>query len=155
MSIKDFKERRKRHLEIIVKRETSCHPRWPMEKIILDKEKKDVLCQGNQFWVDSWVSIDLFGLLTTLVYIIITIIWLCDNEIKSIAATRGYYSVFFLVVVWLRLNRSFQFLTSFGHFISCLGHCLIATLRFGFLYMEFFIPFACGFWVFFGGKRGG
>jgi len=155
MSKKDFKERRETHLESIVNRETSCHPRWPTEKIILDKEKEDVLRQGNQFWVDTWLLIDLFGLLATLVYIILTIIWLCDNELKSIASARGYYSVFFLIVVWLRLNRSLQFLTSLGQFISCLGHCLIATLRFGFLYMEFFIPFACGFWVFFGGKREG
>lgn len=57
-----------------------------------------------------------------------------------------------LIFMWLHFMKSCRPFKSLGPFITMLGHVLQDTLRFAFLFFEFFIPYVCAFWIVFGGK---
>ena len=80
-------------------------------------------------------------------------IWIGRPSTPHINAIKIYYSAAFLVVVWIRLNNCFHYSQTVGAFVAMLGECVVAVARFGFLFLEFFIPFTCSFWVLFGGRR--
>ena len=50
----------------------------------------------------------------------------------------------------MKACRAFKAL---GPFITLLGHVVEDTLKFAFLYFEFFIPYCCAFWIIFGGAE--
>ncbi len=56
-----------------------------------------------------------------------------------------------LIFMWLHFMKSCRPFTSLGPFITMLGHVMQDTLRFAFLFFEFFIPYVCAFWIIFGG----
>ena len=56
-----------------------------------------------------------------------------------------------LIVIWLRFMRSCRAFRSLGPFIAILGSVIADTLKFAFLFFEFFIPYTVGFWILFGG----
>ena len=60
-----------------------------------------------------------------------------------------------LVFIWLRLMRSCRGFRSLGPFIAILGSVIADTLKFAFLFFEFFIPYTVGFWIIFGGAEHG
>ena len=60
-----------------------------------------------------------------------------------------------LVIIWLRFMRSCRAFRSLGPFIAILGSVIADTLKFAFLFFEFFIPYTVGFWILFGGKKHG
>ena len=82
----------------------------------------------------------------------VNILWFA-YPIHLTKAINVYYNVFFLVIVWLHLNRSLVFSPSIGPFITILVYSTKAVVQFAFLFAEFFIPFVCGFYVMFGGVR--
>ena len=57
-----------------------------------------------------------------------------------------------LIFLWLHFMKSCRPFKSLGPFITMLGHVMQDTLRFAFLFFEFFIPYVCAFWIVFGGK---
>ena len=50
----------------------------------------------------------------------------------------------------MKVFRAFEAL---GPFIVMIGHIIKDTLIFGFLYIMFFIPYVCAFWIIFGGDE--
>ena len=61
-----------------------------------------------------------------------------------------------LIIIWLRLMRSCRAFRTLGPFIAILGSVAKDTLKFAFLFFEFFIPYTMGFWIIFGdGEFGG
>lgn len=52
-----------------------------------------------------------------------------------------------LIFMWLHFMKSCRPFKSLGPFISMLGHVGQDTLRFAFLFFEFFIPYVCAFWI--------
>ena len=51
--------------------------------------------------------------------------------------------------------RSCRGFRSLGPFIAILGSVIADTLKFAFLFFEFFIPYTVGFWIIFGGSVNG
>lgn len=131
------------------------HPRWPIEQRLRDKKEELVERLSYSLLSDGWTAIEITTLIMSTVEFIIMLMWLNGKHIKYIDETNQYYAAVFMLILWIRLNRSLRFLQSLGPFIAMLGECLTATAQFGFLFFEFFIPFACAFWVIFGGNREG
>ena len=57
---------------------------------------------------------------------------------------------FFVIVLWLRLMKNFRPFIFFGPFIAILGYVIQDTLKFSFLYFEFYIPYCAIIWIIFG-----
>ncbi|XP_064411171.1 transient receptor potential channel pyrexia-like [Latimeria chalumnae] len=57
-----------------------------------------------------------------------------------------------IIFLWLRLMKHVRAFRAMGPFIVMLGKIMDDVLRFLFLYAEFYIPYACAFWIIFGGK---
>ena len=55
-----------------------------------------------------------------------------------------------LIIIWLRLMRSCRAFRTLGPFIAILGSVAKDTLKFAFLFFEFFIPYTMAFWIIFG-----
>ena len=132
-----------------------CHPAWPLEVISLKNNIEILGRRSSKFFTKGWNVIEAFCLLMATIQMILNIYWYCKPENSSVFSTRMYFSAIFIVITWLRLNRALSTLQWLGPFIDMLGECAIASARFGFLYTEFYVPFAVMFWVIFGrsGKK--
>jgi len=146
------KEKTRIRADIEIAREF-IHPRWPIEQRLLDK--KSELCDRLtiSMLTDGWTVIEILALIMSTVQFIIVIISLAGPNVEYIENTKKYYSAVFVLLIWIRLNRSLRYLQTLGPFIAMLGECITSTAQFGFLFFEFFIPFAAAFWVLFGGTR--
>lgn len=95
--------------------------------------------------------------------------WLTFLAVLTVTITRGvsilggskfaddlHYRVVAvtLILIWLRLMKFFRSFQTLGPFITMLGHVIDATIKFGFLFFEVFIPYCCAFWILFGGVSG-
>ncbi|XP_055007374.1 transient receptor potential cation channel subfamily A member 1-like [Boleophthalmus pectinirostris] len=65
-------------------------------------------------------------------------------------ATLRLFSVS-IIFLWLRLMKYVRAFRLMGPFIVMLGKVAADVMRFLFLYVEIFIPYACSFWIIFGG----
>ena len=143
-------EKRRRRAQLY-NSEEFCHPRWPGDMSTQEKDVETVNNLESQFWKDGWTIIEVVCLFLGCVKTIITIYWYINPEGTKEHYTRLYYSAFFVLVVWIRLNRCFKYHQTLGPFVEMLQECALASTRIGFLFFEFVIPFAVAFWVFFGG----
>lgn len=57
-----------------------------------------------------------------------------------------------IIFLWLRLMKHVRAFRLMGPFIVMLGSIIGDVMRFLFLYAEIFIPYACSFWIMFGGS---
>ncbi|XP_028279885.1 uncharacterized protein LOC114447691 [Parambassis ranga] len=57
-----------------------------------------------------------------------------------------------VIFLWLRLMKHVRAFRLMGPFIVMLGNIIGDVMRFLFLYLEIFIPYACSFWIMFGGQ---
>ncbi|CAH1772535.1 unnamed protein product [Owenia fusiformis] len=128
------------------------HPRWPEEDLFLIQEKRDLDDAKPQYFNDFWNVFD----------------WICYFMLSVCVGTH-IGDVFFhtdflarlhirimavtIILIWLRLMKNARAFATLGPFIVMLGHMVGDIVKFGFLYLEFFIPFACAFWMIFGGKK--
>ena len=146
-----YSEWRRKQMQIEL---SHCHPRWINERPFLEAEvnRLDVT---TSFWSYGWNIIEAFVLFLAIIYFAITmLLYSFSNNNKIINARTGLASCI-LLACWLRLNRSLMFFQSIGPFITMLGETINATVQFGFLFFEFFVPFVCAAWVTFGGVRKG
>lgn len=139
----------------IAKEQKTCHPQWKFEKILLDKKLELVDSLENRFWKDRWNIVELLCLIMGIGESILVFSAIALESSTVVQKVSDYYTAFFIIVVWLRLNRCLRSISLFGPFIAMLGQCAIATAQFGFLYFEFYIPFSAAIWVTFGGIRTG
>eukprot|EP00111_Clytia_hemisphaerica_P001930 TCONS_00005430-protein len=134
-------------------REKHVHPRWEVEANLLNKEKDTIERRSTNYWSNGWNIIEVTCLVLSVVQFLIVMLWIGRPSTRYIHSIKIYYSAAFLVVVWIRLNNCFHYSQTVGAFVAMLGECVVAVARFGFLFLEFFIPFTCAFWVLFGGNR--
>uniref|UniRef100_A0A8B9JBJ2 Si:ch73-193i2.2 n=1 Tax=Astyanax mexicanus TaxID=7994 RepID=A0A8B9JBJ2_ASTMX len=91
-----------------------------------------------------------------LVYILlIAVLGFHMADIYLVSPTLQTYSLRLFAVtiifLWLRLMKHVRAFRPMGPFIVMLGKIVGDVLRFLFLYAEIYIPFACAFWIIFGG----
>lgn len=128
-----------------------CHIRWPEEKRYLTSEMSLIHRSTKPFFKNGW---NIFELVTNIALglVVITRILACSAEKSQFDGIHYKMFSVFLIMLWLRFMKSCQCYQSLGPFITMLGHVVTDTMKFGFLFFEFFIPYVCAFWILFGGK---
>ncbi|XP_021464062.1 transient receptor potential cation channel subfamily V member 5 isoform X1 [Oncorhynchus mykiss] len=127
------------------------HPMWPEEKHFLEEQIKLIHRMKGNYLQDPWNIFD------WLVYILLMAVFgIHVADIFLLGGTLRDYSLrLFAVVIiflWLRLMKHVRAFRVMGPFIVMLGKIVGDVLRFLFLYAEIFIPYACAFWIIFGGQ---
>jgi len=131
----------------------NCHPRWPEEKRYLEGELERIRrnTRGTYFR-NAWNIIDWITHIAVLMVVItraITVLWKDENSDKI----HPKVFAISLILIWMRLMKACRAFKALGPFITLLGHVVEDTLKFAFLYFEFFIPYCCAFWIIFGGPE--
>nr|XP_006825178.1 PREDICTED: transient receptor potential channel pyrexia-like [Saccoglossus kowalevskii] len=104
-----------------------CHPRWPQEKLYLEREVEEIQDMGPSYFSDSWNYFDWF------VYLLLfccTILHIVDIALEQDSDETGD-----------DIPRPF---------IVILGKVMVDVAIFAYLYLEFWIPYCCAFWMIFG-----
>ncbi|KAG5831550.1 hypothetical protein ANANG_G00304870 [Anguilla anguilla] len=126
------------------------HPMWPEEKHFLEEHIKVIRNMKPAYFHDLWNVFD--WLVYTLVMVVFGIhvadIFVIESTLRATSIRLFAVTVIFL---WLRLMKHVRAFRIMGPFIVMLGKIVGDVLRFLFLYAEFFIPYACAFWIIFGG----
>ncbi|XP_023263394.1 transient receptor potential cation channel subfamily V member 5-like [Seriola lalandi dorsalis] len=127
------------------------HPMWPQEKdFLLDQQKQIHRMRGSY-------SRDLWNVFDWLVYSLLTAsfsVHLADVIGPSVYLHTTSLRLFSITIIflWLRLMKHVRAFRLMGPFIVMLGSIVGDVLRFLFLYAEIFVPYACSFWIIFGGS---
>lgn len=157
--IKEYLQSKKRHNNWKKRRTADvtkdlefCHPRWPEERKFLESELKDLDKMSPKYFKDYWNIFD-WVCYTSLFVVIVTHI--IDIVAHSEEMARLHISVMAITIIllWLRLMKCARSFSLIGPFIVILGHMITDLFRFAFLYLEFYLPYACAFWMIFGGDR--
>ena len=157
LEAKDISKRRQqfrfRQLEHASEDLKYCHPRWAEEQRYLDQEieriKRDKSSNyfGNAWNVIDWaIHLAIWVIIATRIMVIIM-----DDEKIKLYHVRIY--ALSLILVWLRVLKACRAFQALGPFITLLGYVCDDTLKFAFLFFEFFIPYVCAFYMLFGGKE--
>ena len=131
-----------------------CHPRWPEERKYLDSELQQVRTYQRTYFREPWNIFEWLTYLVVIALVITRIIAVASPKSISEDVHPQTYAIG-LIFIWLRLMRSCRGFRSLGLFIAILGSVIANTLKFGFLFFEFFIPYTVGFWIIFGGSTNG
>ena len=106
--------------------------------------------QKKSLLSDPWNMFDLLTYVAVLFVIITRILYVVRNDqLTAKIHLRAY--TFALISMWLHFMKSCRPFPTLGPFITMLGHVIVDTITFAFLFFEFFIPYAVGFWILFGG----
>ncbi|XP_024660551.1 uncharacterized protein LOC101484410 isoform X2 [Maylandia zebra] len=151
-----LRSRKKLHLwQQLVKHrlqsDLSCsHPMWPQEREFLLNQFKLVDRKRGSYCRDLWNVFD------WLVYFLLTAsfsVHVADVIGPSTILNTMSLRMFSITIVflWLRLMKHVRGFRLMGPFIVMLGKIVGDVMRFLFLYAEIFIPYACSFWIMFGG----
>ncbi|XP_072170582.1 uncharacterized protein [Diadema setosum] len=128
------------------------HPRWPQEKQYLDQEIAAIKDKSPSYFADAWNGFDWFVYLSLLCVSILHVVDIFIDLDRLSKATSELFSIV-IILVWIRLMKSVRAFRSLGPFIVMLGLVLNDFGVFIFLYANFYIPYACAFWMNFGGVR--
>ncbi|XP_069813214.1 transient receptor potential channel pyrexia-like isoform X2 [Dendropsophus ebraccatus] len=148
VKLKLWKEWRKKELERDLK---YCHPMWPEEKEYLQKCIVDLEDIHPAYFKDFWNVFDwiVYFLLLAVICTHIADIVVQQNSALHVSHVRVFAVT--IVFLWLRLMKHARAIRLLGPFIVMLGKIVTDVLKFLFLYGEFYIPYACAFWIIFGG----
>ncbi|XP_040289767.1 transient receptor potential cation channel subfamily A member 1-like [Bufo bufo] len=144
-----WKEWRKKELERDFK---YCHPMWPEEKEYLQKGIDDLQYIQPAYFKDFW---NVFDWIVYFLLLAVIVTHIADVIVKSNADLHvSHVRVFAVTIIflWLRLMKHARAIRLLGPFIVMLGKIVTDVLKFLYLYGEFYIPYACAFWIIFGGK---
>ncbi|XP_061181626.1 transient receptor potential cation channel subfamily V member 3-like [Saccostrea echinata] len=129
-----------------------CHPRWTEESDYLKKELANLDEARPRYWSDFWNIFDwicyvflIASIATHIVDIFVHTDDLARSHIRIMSVT--------IILLWLRLMKVARAFSLLGPFIVMLSHMVKDLLRFAFLYLEFYLPFVCAFWMIFGGSK--
>ncbi|XP_013392770.1 uncharacterized protein LOC106160659 isoform X2 [Lingula anatina] len=129
-----------------------CHPRWPEEKEYLEKEMENLDEQKANYWSNFWNVFDWICYFSLLISIIIHLVDVFAHT-AMLSRWQVRINALSIIIIWLRLMKSAKAFSLLGPFIVMLGHILGDVIKFLFLYLEFYIPFSCAYWMLFGGTK--
>ncbi|KAM4027278.1 uncharacterized protein ACNLHF_023083 isoform 4-T6 [Anomaloglossus baeobatrachus] len=147
IKMNQWKEWRKKELEKDLK---YCHPMWPEEKEYLLKVIDDLQDIHPAYFKDFWNVFDwiVYFLLLAVILTHIADVVVQHNSDLHVSHVRVFAVT--IVFLWLRLMKHARAIRLLGPFIVMLGKIVTDILKFLFLYGEFYIPYACAFWIIFG-----
>uniref|UniRef100_H2ZHL3 Ion transport domain-containing protein n=1 Tax=Ciona savignyi TaxID=51511 RepID=H2ZHL3_CIOSA len=126
-----------------------CHPKWPEERTYLESEANDLDDMLPSYFSDFWNYFDWTVYFLQLIVLLLHIIDIALDPHLSVWVNRIF--VLLILLLWLRLMKDTRAFRLFGPFIVMLGKIGWDLVKFFYLYLEFYIPYACGFWMVFGG----
>ena len=109
---------------------------------------------------DIWYYLDLISFLGLLVLVISRAIivqadFATQHTLYKNALSFHYHAFpFVLIMIWLRFMQAFRPFITLGPFIAMLGYVASDTIKFGFLFCEFYVPYSCAIWIVFGNVEG-
>ncbi|KPP74794.1 hypothetical protein Z043_106020, partial [Scleropages formosus] len=118
--------------------------RW---QLWFERRIHEDLCCTHPMNVFDWL---VYGLLIGVFGIHLADIFLIEEKLRDYSLRLFAVTIIFL---WLRLMKHVRAFRVMGPFIVMLGKIVGDVLRFLFLYIEIFIPYACAFWIIFGGME--
>lgn len=131
-----------------------CHPRWTEESDYLHKELSSLDDSRPRYWSDFW---NIFDWICYVFLVASITTHLVDIFVHSETMARAHIRIMSVTIIllWLRLMKVARAFALLGPFIVMLSHMVKDLLRFAFLYLEFYLPFVCAFWMIFGGSKKG
>ena len=129
-----------------------CHPRWPEEEKYLNSELEQIREYQRTYFRDAWNIIEWVSYVVVLTLIFTRILAVATNNETANKIHPRVYAIG-LIVIWMRFMRSVRSFQSLGPFIVILGSVIVDTIRFTFLFFEFYIPYTVAFWILFGGNK--
>ncbi|XP_034538224.1 uncharacterized protein LOC117811856 [Notolabrus celidotus] len=126
------------------------HPMWPQERVFLSDQNKRIYKMRGNYRRDLWNVFDwvVYSLLTVSFSIHMVDVFRPSASLHTISLRLFSVTIIFL---WLRLMKHVRAFRLMGPFIVMLGNIVGDVMCFLFLYAEIFIPYACSFWIIFGG----
>eukprot|EP00118_Oscarella_pearsei_P013731 m.112623 g.112623 ORF g.112623 m.112623 type:complete len:838 (+) comp37445_c0_seq1:51-2564(+) len=128
-----------------------CHPKYPEEKKYLLQEIKQIHDSGPAYFSDGWNLIDWLSYILLSAAIIAHVIDVVDHS-ESVAVVHARLDCIALIVAWIRLLKFVRGFPFIGLFVVILQHMVADVVRFVFVYVVIFVPYAASFWVFFGNR---
>lgn len=130
-----------------------CHPRWPEEKRYLKSEIDLIRSSSKSYFRNGWNIFEWIQFTVILIVVFTRLVHYLNYDERAFII---HYKAFILLVImlWLRFMKCCRCYQSLGPFITMLGHVMSDTMKFVFLFFEFFIPYTCAFWISFGGIEG-
>uniref|UniRef100_A0A8C7XB16 Si:ch73-193i2.2 n=1 Tax=Oryzias sinensis TaxID=183150 RepID=A0A8C7XB16_9TELE len=127
------------------------HPMWPQEKSFLLDQITKVRRMRGSYSRDLWNVFDwlVYCLLAASFCVHMTDVFHPSDHLHALSLRLFSVSIIFL---WLRLMKHVRAFRLMGPFIVMLGNIIGDVMCFLFLYAEIFIPYACSFWIIFGGS---
>ena len=130
------------------------HPRWPEERRYLNSEMDLVRnSTAMSYWKNGWNIFEWIAFISIL-SVIFTRAAACITNTPSAHEMHTKAFPILLILLWFRFMKCCRCYQSLGPFITMLGHVASDTMKFAFLFFEFFIPYVCAFWILFGGLKG-
>lgn len=130
-----------------------CHPRWPQESKFITEELKKVESEPLASLYDIWYYMDVLSFLGLVLLTITRVILIQmdyrDSEYRTVLEVHYHAYPFVLIIIWLRFMQAFRPFITLGPFIAMLGYVAADTMKFAFLFCEFFIPYCCAIWIVF------
>ncbi|XP_043993235.1 transient receptor potential cation channel subfamily A member 1 isoform X2 [Gambusia affinis] len=126
------------------------HPMWPQERQYLLNQTSRICRMKGNYSRDCWNVFD------WLVYSLLTASF-CAHLADVLQPSVFLYTLSLrlfsmsIIFLWLRLMKHVRAFRLMGPFIVMLGNIVGDVMCFLFLYAEIFIPYACSFWIIFGG----
>ncbi|XP_020501810.2 transient receptor potential cation channel subfamily A member 1 isoform X1 [Labrus bergylta] len=127
------------------------HPMWPQERVFLSAQNQRIYRMRGNYRHDLWNVFDwvVYSLLTVSFSIHMVDVFQPSVTLHTLSLRLFSVSIIFL---WLRLMKHVRAFRLMGPFIVMLGNIVGDVMCFLFLYAEIFIPYACSFWIIFGGS---
>ncbi|KAJ1194008.1 hypothetical protein NDU88_003303 [Pleurodeles waltl] len=129
-----------------------CHPQWPEEKDYLQKLIDELDDSRPAYMKDFWNLFDWIVFLMLLIVITTHIADVVEQNNSDLHISHVRFFSVTIIFLWLRIMKHARAIRALGPFIVMLGKITADILKFLFLYGEFYIPYACSFWIIYGGN---
>lgn len=126
-----------------------CHPRWPEEKRHINECVENIQSRKqSRYFSNGWNLFDWFVYFLIFVVVVTRML----NVVLEKPKLKDYHIKIFSIVqifIWLRILRRLRPFPTFGPFVIMLGYVARDTMKFLVLFLMFFIPYCCAFWMIF------
>ncbi|XP_039995617.1 transient receptor potential cation channel subfamily V member 5 [Xiphias gladius] len=127
------------------------HPMWPQERVFLLHQNKQIHRMRGSYSQDLWNVFDWLVYSLLMASFSVHMADVIGPSVHLHTASLRLFSVT-IIFLWLRLMKHVRAFRLMGPFVVMLGNIVGDLMCFLFLYAEIFVPYACSFWIIFGGQ---
>ncbi|OAF67744.1 hypothetical protein A3Q56_04422 [Intoshia linei] len=133
-----------------------CHPKYLDEELFIKHKISELKNMANMYLKDPCnFNRNILDWSVIVMIIVCSISHMVDVVHHSISIARFNlrFTSITIIMLWVRLMKYVKPYTVIGPFVVMLTLLLKDILKFFYLYMQFYIPYACAFWMLFGGSK--